>query len=79
MLPSPKSEIHMKKRVSLCSFSEAFYESRMREQREELEQLMEERRKLLGIQDQLQKLHDQLGVSTKQKYVHTFLQCKFIH
>ena len=32
----------------------------MLEQREELAQLMDERRKLLTIQDQLQKLHDQL-------------------
>ena len=37
-----------------------FYKKRMQEQRAELEQLVDERRKLLAIQDQLQRLHDQL-------------------
>ena len=39
---------------------EVFYKKRMQEQRAELEQLVDERRKLLAIQDQLQRLHDQL-------------------
>ena len=37
-----------------------FYKKRMQEQRAELEQLVDERRKLLAIQDHLQRLHDQL-------------------
>ncbi len=45
--------------VTSC-FREAFYKLRMLRQRQELEQLVEERRKLLAIQDQLQRLHDQL-------------------
>ena len=46
-------------------FSEEFYEAKMQEQRAELDHLMDERRKLLSIQEQLQRLYEQLpGVST---------------
>ena len=47
-----------------------FYKKRMQEQRAELEQLVDERRKLLAIQDQLQRLHDQLpGVIILNKLI----------
>ncbi len=39
---------------------EMFYKLRMAEQRAELDELVDERKKLLAIQEQLQKLHDQL-------------------
>ena len=44
-----------------------FYKLRMAEQRAELDELVDERKKLLAIQEQLQKLHDQLpGVCLKE-------------
>ena len=46
--------------VGAIPFREELYAARMQEQREELEQLMAERHKLVAIQDQLQQLYQQL-------------------
>ena len=39
---------------------EEYYQSRMKQQEVELENLMDERNKLLMLQDQLQRLHEAL-------------------
>ncbi|CAH1776394.1 unnamed protein product [Owenia fusiformis] len=46
---------------------EAFYETKVQEQRAELGELMQERQKLLAIQEQLQKLHEQFPISPRMR------------
>ena len=41
---------------------DSFYEAKMQEQLQELEQLRDERHKLLAIQQELQSLHDRFSV-----------------
>lgn len=45
---------------SVCR--DSFYEAKMQEQLQELEQLRDERHKLLAIQQELQSLHDRFSV-----------------
>ena len=42
----------------ICLLREAYYQMRMSEQKTELESLMQERKKLLSLQQELQRLHD---------------------
>lgn len=61
MLDRELSQIYCDKvYASVCR--DSFYEAKMQEQLQELEQLRDERHKLLAIQQELQSLHDRFSV-----------------
>ena len=55
---------------------DSFYEAKMQEQLQELEQLRDERHKLLAIQQELQSLHDRFSVVRIKSLYILFLQLK---